>query len=138
MEVIFKGVGAGKTTEAMKLAAAYGGNVLFLSTEMNDFAMTKMFMNVIDSEEFNDGEFTFASVTSDEHALEIIDAMEEELLVVGEQIDLVVLDVNFGVSHTQWFDLATNLENIGFAVVVTQQLARAKANGTGKTQVVKA
>ena len=136
MEVIFKGVNEGKTTEAMKLAAAYGGNVLFASNEMSELGMVRKFFGVVEENEFQDGEITFLSANSAVAVLEAIDGMEEELLTVGERVDLVVLDMNFGIMHSEWFDLATDLEKMGFAVVVTQQLARAKSVD-GKTPVVK-
>lgn len=136
MEVIFKGVNEGKTTEAMKLAAAYGGNVLFVSNEMTDIGMARMFFNVIEDHEFTEGtEITFTHQKTAVEVVEFLNQMEEELLVVGEQVDLVVMDVGFGITHTQWFDLATDLEKMGFPVVVTQQLLRSNYVD-GKTQIV--
>ncbi|MGL5566706.1 MAG: hypothetical protein ACRDCE_06350 [Cetobacterium sp.] len=138
MEVIFKGANEGKTTEAMKTAAAYGGNVVFFSNEMTEFAMARRFMNLIEEDQTAAMKrIDFFNVTDSDHALAQIDRVEEFLAQYNEEIDLVVLDVSFGISHSQWFDLAVDLENVGFPVVVTQQLAR-KAAVNGKTQVVKA
>lgn len=137
MEVIFKGVNEGKTTEAMKTAAAYGGNVVFFSTEMTEFAMARRFMNLIEEDQpAGMKRIDFFNVSDATQALVQIDRVEEFLAQYNDEIDLVVLDVNFGVSHSQWFDLAVDLENMGFTIVATQQLAR-KAAVDGKTQITK-
>lgn len=127
MEIIFKTVNAGKTTEALALAAMNEGRTLVVSNEMLSSAMSQRLM------EFPIMGEVFTGSVKEPHEVE--DALAAFQGLFGE-IDMVVLDVNFVVTHSKWFKLAQKLEDEGYYVVGTQQLVRFSAK-TDETPVIK-
>lgn len=138
MEVIFKAAGAGKSVEAMKLATLCGGNVLFVSNEMTMNGMLSTYAHVMSEhmDEAEDHDIFFIEATSEVDAIDQMADIQDALELKGQDVDLIVLDVNFGVTHSEWFHLAKDLEDQGYSVVVTQQLVRGFHNSK-TTPVVK-
>lgn len=138
MEVIFKAAGAGKTTEAVKLATLCGGNVMFVSNEQTVSGMLSTYSKVLDEnvEDVEDHDIFFIEASSDVDAIDQMADIQYELECAGEEVDLVVLDVNFGITHSQWFGLAKDLEDEGYNVIVTQQLLHT-SHDSKTTPVVK-
>lgn len=127
MEIIFKAVNAGKTTEALALAAMNEGRTLVVSNEMRSEDLSRRLM------EFPIMGDVFTGSVQEPHEVESALASFQQLL---GGIDMVVLDVNFVVTHSKWFKLAQKLEDAGYYVVGTQQLVKIGAQ-TVETPVIK-
>ena len=127
MEIIFKAVNQGKTTEALALAAMNEGRTLFVSTETPSAALSAHLMQFPIM-----GEVVTGLVSEPHEVQDAILAFENTF----GALDTIVLDVNFVVTHSKWFKLAQQLEEEGYYVVGTQNLV--KSNGkTVHTPVIK-
>ena len=119
MELIAKATAQGKTHEALVIAAQMEGNTLFITNEDCPRLLSDR-LNAMKTE----GK-VFAS-----HQRTAL-AVETTILgwaVKGVEFDTVVLDVNFGITHQEWFKLSQKLENAGVYVVVTQQVVKHGVN----------
>lgn len=115
MELIAKTTHAGKTSEAIMIASQMEGNTLFITNEDCPHALTDRINKM--------GTSGKVYVSHQRTAI----AVENTIIgwsVRGVQFDTIVLDVNFGITHQEWFKLAQQLEDAGIYVVVTQQVVR--------------
>lgn len=117
MELIAKSAHAGKTQEAIEIAKSLSGKTLFISTESTG---TQIVERINSSQTPALGQIIAANMSSPAGVLTMILGYAAQDI----HFDNIVLDVNFAISHSDWFKFAVDLEEDGYMVVVTQHLIK--------------
>lgn len=117
MELIAKIAHAGKTQEAIEIAKSLSGKTLFISNESTGNQIVER-IKATPTPAL--GQIMAANMSTPSGVLAMILGYAAQDI----HFDNIVLDVNFALSHSDWFKFALGLEADGYMVVVTQHLIK--------------